>query len=597
MTSKFCHIRPRILILVLSLLCATIPICAKPGKYDELLQKSSGWNSTRIIDTADNYRKNGKMDEAMVLYMVVIQHATDGISANELSDHVKANLSAGDIHYGKGNYSNALRYYVAGLRLSESMPERPHLATLYKNIGNVYNMFQDFEKGKTMYVAGLKESRRVGDNETAYKLLQNLVGVSVNLNDIVSARKYYEESRSTKHNVTDESTFMDRYIPALLLKHEGKNRESIERFKELARISHDNNMNARYECSAYGEIGRIYNQMDMRDSAIYYLSRCQQVAQAHSILYQYTESIKLLYMLYDQTGHSVKANELKDRYLELKDSIYNQRQFDMAKNQQFLYEMEKTEKEIADINERQARSTRMLNRQRMILFGVIGIVILALFLLYYFWKQKQKLSESYSNLYEIYRRMLSEQRETRTLRIALNQENEKLRGELARLTAHSDNHTDTPGSDRDLPPEDTAGIGDSKNEKSALSNRQKEIIAGRITDVMEGEKPFCSADFSLGNLAAMIDSNTKYVSLVINEVFRKNFSFFVNEYRVNLACERLAALDYENYSIEGIGNSVGFRSGATFASVFKKITGISPSVYKKLAVKNRNKFEETGKTA
>ena len=90
---------------------------------------------------------------------------------------------------------------------------------------------------------------------------------------------------------------MDRYIPALLLKYEGKNRESIERFKELAYISHDNNMNARYECSAYGEIGRIYNQLEMRDSAIYYLSRCQQVAQAHSILYQYAESIKLLYML------------------------------------------------------------------------------------------------------------------------------------------------------------------------------------------------------------------------------------------------------------------------------------------------------------
>lgn len=86
----------------------------------------------------------------------------------------------------------------------------------------------------------------------------------------------------------------------------------------------------------------------------------------------------------------MKANELKDRYLELKDSIYNQRQFDMAKNQQFLYEMEKTEREIADINERQARSIRILNRQRIILFGILGVVILALFLLYYFWKQKKK---------------------------------------------------------------------------------------------------------------------------------------------------------------------------------------------------------------
>ena len=465
MASNFCHmIKPRTLFLILFLSSVTFSVFAKPGKYDELLQKSSGWNSTKIINTADNYKENGQMDEAMVLYMIVIQHNTDNIPANELSHHVKANLSAGDIHYDKGNYSNALRYYVAGLKLSESIPEHPHLATLYKNIGNVYNMFQDFEKGKTMYVAGLKESRRVKDNETAYKLLQNLVGVSVNLSDFAAARKYYEESRSTKHKVTDESTFMDRYIPALLLKYEGKNRESIERFKELAYISHDNNMNARYECSAYGEIGRIYNQLEMRDSAIYYLSRCQQVAQAHSILYQYAESIKLLYMLYDQTGHRMKANELKDRYLELKDSIYNQRQFDMAKNQQFLYEMEKTEREIADINERQAHSIRILNRQRIILFGILGVVILALFLLYYFWKQKKKLSESYSNLYEIYRRMLSEQRENRTLRLALNHENEELREELARLTAYSDDYTAAPESDHALPTKDNADDCDSRNQ-------------------------------------------------------------------------------------------------------------------------------------
>ena len=74
-------------------------------------------------------------------------------------------------------------------------------------------------------------------------------------------------------------------------------------------------------------------------------------------------------------------------------------------------------------------------------------MILALFLLYYFWKQKKKLSESYSNLYEIYRRMLSEQRENRTLRLALNHENEELREELARLTAYSDDYTAAPESD------------------------------------------------------------------------------------------------------------------------------------------------------
>ena len=135
---------------------------------------------------------------------------------------------------------------------------------------------------------------------------------------------------------TDESVYMDSYIPALLSRHEGRYGESVAKFKELARLSSGKGLPARYECSAYGEIGCIYNQ----DSAMYYLSRCKDVAQANGILYQYTESLKMLYSLYDSQGNHAKASELKDRYLELKDRIYNQRQFDMAKNQQFLYEME-----------------------------------------------------------------------------------------------------------------------------------------------------------------------------------------------------------------------------------------------------------------
>ncbi len=41
-------------------------------------------------------------------------------------------------------------------------------------------MFMDYEKGQS------------------YRLLQNLVGVSINLNDVAAARKYFEQSRATR---------------------------------------------------------------------------------------------------------------------------------------------------------------------------------------------------------------------------------------------------------------------------------------------------------------------------------------------------------------------------------------------------------------
>ncbi|MGN0236660.1 MAG: helix-turn-helix domain-containing protein [Lepagella sp.] len=557
---------------------------------------------------ADDLNKKGRVEEAMVLYMMVVSRDLDTSSSQDIADHVKANLSAGDIHYGKGNYSNALRFYVTGLKISESSQDFPYLATLYKNIGNVYNMFQDFEKGNAMYVSGLQEAKRVKDNETMYKLLQNLAGVKVNLGQYADARQYFEQSLSVNHKITDESRFMENFLSALLLKYEGREKEAILQFKELALLSRHSNLNARYECSAYSELGRIYNNVNRNDSAIYYLEKCREVAQGNSILYQYTESLKLLYTLYDSMGNHAKATEIKDRYLELKDSIYNQRQFDMAKNQQFLYEMEKTENEIAQINEKQAQSAKLISRQRIMLFGITGAVIVTLFLIWFFYRQNRKLKDSYRNLFDIHNRLSAEQREARDKHQSLVQKNEFLRNELARLGWKNPEDSTSPS---DPVPDSTSSVdsadnvevtdgshSDSKYSGSALDQTQKDILASRITDVMESEKPFCSPDLNLSQLSQLVGSNSKYVSQVINDVFKKNFATLVNEYRINLACDRFANdEEFGNYSIEGIGQSVGFRSGANFTSVFKKFTGISPSVYRKLSYENRkpgiNKAEKT----
>ncbi len=605
----------KFLIFLFSVFFCVSSIFAKQSKYEDLLKKSSSLSSSQLVATADEYDKKGRVEEAMVLYMMVLSRDLNTSSTQDIADHVKANLSAGDIHYGKGNYSNALRFYVTGLKISESSQEFPYLATLYKNIGNVYNMFQDFEKGNAMYVAGLQEAKRVKDNETIYKLLQNLAGVKVNLGQYAEARQYFEQSLSINHKVTDESRFMESFLSALLLKYEGREKEAILQFKELALMSRHSKLNARYECSAYSELARIYNSVNRNDSAIIYLEKCREVAQSNSILYQYTESLKLLFSLYDSMGNHSKATEVKDRYLYLKDSIYNQRQFDMAKNQQFLYEMEKTEHEIAQINEKQAQSAKLISRQRIMLFSITGAVIVTLFLIWFFYRQNRKLKDSYRNLFDIHNRLSAEQREAREKHLSLVQQNEFLRNELARFGwKHPDSADSTPSPDplravadaadaaqTDSESADTETVdsaSDPKYSGSALDQTQKDLLASRITDVMDTEKPFCSPDLNLSQLSLLVGSNSKYVSQVINDVFKKNFATFVNEYRINLACDRFAnAEEFGNYSIEGIGQSVGFRSGANFTSVFKKITGISPSVYRKLSCENRKPgLKKTEKT-
>ena len=81
-----------------------------------------------------------------------------------------------------------------------------------------------------------------------------------------------------------------------------------------------------------------------------------------------------------------------------------------------------------------------------------------------------------------------------------------------------------------------------------------------------------------------IGSNYKYVSQVINERYQKNFRLLVNEARVKEACRRLGDPEhYGNLTIEAISTGLGFKSRSNFAVTFKKITGLSPSDFQKMA--------------
>ena len=117
---------------------------------------------------------------------------------------------------------------------------------------------------------------------------------------------------------------------------------------------------------------------------------------------------------------------------------------------------------------------------------------------------------------------------------------------------------------------------------------QNEELLRKIRRVMENVETFCNPDFSLPVLAEMVDSNTFYVSQVINSTYNENFRTFIYEYRVKEAMNRLVDTEkYGNYNIHGIAESVGYKSTSNFISVFKKVTGMTPSLYKKMAMEEK----------
>ena len=120
---------------------------------------------------------------------------------------------------------------------------------------------------------------------------------------------------------------------------------------------------------------------------------------------------------------------------------------------------------------------------------------------------------------------------------------------------------------------------------SSLDSHQKADISNRLRNVMEQNPTIYSSDFSLEKLADLVDCNPKYVSQVINELLGKNFNAFVAEYRVKEACRRITDTEhYGHLTLEAIANSLGFMSRGNFNSVFKRVTGLTPTEYRKLGL-------------
>lgn len=121
---------------------------------------------------------------------------------------------------------------------------------------------------------------------------------------------------------------------------------------------------------------------------------------------------------------------------------------------------------------------------------------------------------------------------------------------------------------------------DSKYVNSCLCSDLKEELLTALIRLMKEEEPFTEYEVRIDNIADSIGTNKKYLSQLINEHFGKNFHSFMNDYRCKKVVKLFNDPAYDNYSIEGISETCGFRSRSTFVASFKKFSGELPSVYR-----------------
>ncbi|NVO18113.1 MAG: helix-turn-helix domain-containing protein [Bacteroidetes bacterium] len=144
---------------------------------------------------------------------------------------------------------------------------------------------------------------------------------------------------------------------------------------------------------------------------------------------------------------------------------------------------------------------------------------------------------------------------------------------------------DIPGPET-LPTHENQGFSE-KYSGSALTAEQKQIILKRLEALMLEDKLFMISNLSVEDVADRLGTNSKYISQVINESYKRNFYNFINTFRIEEARKLLGESGNDKYSILGIAHMVGFVSKSTFNTAFKRYTGITPSEFKKGKIANK----------
>lgn len=119
----------------------------------------------------------------------------------------------------------------------------------------------------------------------------------------------------------------------------------------------------------------------------------------------------------------------------------------------------------------------------------------------------------------------------------------------------------------------------SNNQPKKISDQQAESILAAL-EKFEQNHGFLNSKTSLTTLAKKANTNTSYLSKVINTHKGQTFKNYITTLRINYALQRLKNdKQFRSYSIKGISEELGFKSEGSFSRAFKAQTGIYPSYF------------------
>lgn len=501
-------------------------------------EKLSGLSSERLMEEGRQYFHKKDREKALSRFLIVAERQTAPGDKKENELKARALNNAGCVYkFFYYDYPLAYEYLNRSYALCEEIGYDSFLPVVMVNLGDLLNDYGNAYNSETV----LKEAE--GIFKECYKK-----SVANKDWDLLVTTFYNISNLNYNLNLKDYNAIFSKEISA----------DTPD--LEYARLQYDGIKHI--QRGDYAAARKLFEkQLTVintpleadRDSISAYIN----IAETYRLEKKYKEATELLGKAFEMSQESDNielssyiASQMKDCFSNLNDVENENKYYNIYLTQREKLNSSRLSnigelKYISDLKKEEIKAQRMAERNRSFRFMIIGLVIILLTILIstvIIVRKNRVLKNRNKSLYDKYRELLEKE------------------------------------SKQKLSQNTTVNLNDSTREK----------LAKKIGEVMEDPDVVVGQDFSLKQLAAAVDSNTTYVSKVINEVYGVSFSTLLGNSRVKVACRRINEDKmYLHLTIEAIARSVGFKSRTAFINTFKREVGITPSQFIKLAAEEK----------
>jgi two-component system, sensor histidine kinase and response regulator len=300
------------------------------------------------------------------------------------------------IHYRRGDYSKAFELSTEALRIFESLNDLAGVARCFNHIAAFQYEQKQFQHAIDNFKRAYLMSSKTPDDATTARSLTNIAFTFLSLEQLDSTEIYANKALALSQKIGN------RYLIGTALRSLGdvamkrKDYTTALGKYEVVLITATSLKNTFLEATVLHRIGKLNFEQKRYDVALQYLTQALGVASKYHHKDEMERTCKLIVEVYRGKNDLKRAFDFQTRYVQIHDSLNDQRNSEQVALMQARFDSEIKETKIELLTKDAQLKQEEINSQRVWLYFYIGslslFMLLAVVLLYnYHIKRKANL--------------------------------------------------------------------------------------------------------------------------------------------------------------------------------------------------------------